>query len=300
MRQTLPPDEVLILDDASTDDSLETINELRSVYPNIRLITNGTNSGNTFRQWNKGLSEVRGDYVWIAESDDYADSQFLEILVGLLEEHPHASIAFCRSLVVDASDREIGKFAHGIVWNWEQSCYKPGSEAIRGPFVSQCIIPNASSAVLRRSACLQVGPVNTDYALSGDWAYYLRLLQVGDLIYDSRPLNYFRDHAGSVRVRSARSHLVAVEAFRILDWLCLHDKPQKVELDRAYSIMANVWYRDWLTSQPEFLPCLLKAAWQACARDRLLPLRLLRLSAGSAFRAAKRAISPLVSPAYSK
>ena len=41
-------------------------------YPRFRFLLNETRSGSAFKQWKKGLEEARGEYIWFAESDDYA------------------------------------------------------------------------------------------------------------------------------------------------------------------------------------------------------------------------------------
>ena len=52
--------------------------------PRVRTIFNAENNGSTFKQWNLGLSHANGEYIWFAESDDYADSRLLETLVDRL------------------------------------------------------------------------------------------------------------------------------------------------------------------------------------------------------------------------
>ena len=77
--------EIIILDDCSTDNSRELIDEIvlkLSPFINIRKVYNKSNSGSAFKQWKKGFLEAKGDYVWIAEADDYCESTFLENIVG--------------------------------------------------------------------------------------------------------------------------------------------------------------------------------------------------------------------------
>ncbi|HWI86885.1 MAG TPA: glycosyltransferase family A protein, partial [Sphingomonas sp.] len=75
LAQTFADYELLILDDKSTDDSLAVIEPYLDGV-RVRLECNSVNSGGPYRQWNKGLALTSGDYVWIAESDDYADPSF--------------------------------------------------------------------------------------------------------------------------------------------------------------------------------------------------------------------------------
>ena len=79
LRQTYQDFELILLDDCSTDDSRAVLSQYAS-EPRVRIQFNEVNSGSTFRQWNKGVRLARGKYVWIAESDDYADERLLERL----------------------------------------------------------------------------------------------------------------------------------------------------------------------------------------------------------------------------
>ena len=70
--------EVLIMDDCSGDNSREVIHEYAARDARIQTLFNEHNSGSTFKQWEKGLVWAKGKYVWIAESDDFAETTFLE------------------------------------------------------------------------------------------------------------------------------------------------------------------------------------------------------------------------------
>ena len=83
--QTYQNFEVIILDDASTDDSLLILNCYKD-HPKVsHFVVNTENSGSPFKQWKKGLSLAKGDCVWIAESDDICDLNFLESQLKCLE-----------------------------------------------------------------------------------------------------------------------------------------------------------------------------------------------------------------------
>ena len=79
MAQTHPIRELIILDDASTDESLHVIAKLTaSLDIPVQIIANNQNSGSVFKQWQKGVEAATCDYVWIAEADDLAEPGFLE------------------------------------------------------------------------------------------------------------------------------------------------------------------------------------------------------------------------------
>src|SRR6267154_2459789 len=97
--------ELILLDDCSTDDSRAILSSYGG-DPRVRIEFNEANTGSTFKQWNKGVRLARGEYVWIAESDDYATPQLLEMLVSRLDAEPRAALCNCRSWRV-SSDGEI-------------------------------------------------------------------------------------------------------------------------------------------------------------------------------------------------
>src|SRR5262245_31118099 len=69
LRQTRPADEVIVIDDGSTDDSLAVIGEFARREPRVRVLRNEKNSG-VVATLNRGLAEARGELVFLASSDD--------------------------------------------------------------------------------------------------------------------------------------------------------------------------------------------------------------------------------------
>jgi len=80
--QTFQKFEVIILDDCSSDNSKEIIEEYRFNNKISHIVYNDINSGSTFKQWEKGIQLAIGDLIWIAESDDWCEPNFLSILVN--------------------------------------------------------------------------------------------------------------------------------------------------------------------------------------------------------------------------
>ena len=101
--QTYSNFEVILLDDASTDDSASVLREFHQRYPQkSTLDINEENSGGVFHQWEKGLNLARGDIVWIAESDDWCTENFLETLVPYFENEA-IMLAYSRTVFMDGN-----------------------------------------------------------------------------------------------------------------------------------------------------------------------------------------------------
>jgi glycosyltransferase involved in cell wall biosynthesis len=79
LRQACHDFEVFVLDDTSTDHCAELLQELlKESHPpsRIQFVLEDKNSDSVFKQWNRGIALARGEYAWIAESNDYADPSY--------------------------------------------------------------------------------------------------------------------------------------------------------------------------------------------------------------------------------
>lgn len=135
MEQTLDFVEYIIIDDGSNDNSLTIINDIINTYPTKKLHTKIISRGNkgvAFTR-NEGLGIATGEYLIFLDSDDYASSQFLELMYNkavqensdvvicdyfldyknkLVEIH-HGSIGTPEQLIIDMLNSEV----NGFSWN---------------------------------------------------------------------------------------------------------------------------------------------------------------------------------------
>jgi len=222
LQQTFTDFEVILLDDCSTDSSRQLL-EKYYTHPKVsKVILNDQNSGNTFKQWNRGVAEASGRYVWIAESDDYADPLLLERLVARLEEDATVCLAYCQSWMVDAAGEASGLWRYGPKPHsrkFVNNFVEEGSRFIVASMTVVNAIPNASAVLFRRDAYLRAGGADPSYRLAGDWQTWLSLLKYGKVAYLAMPLNYFRTHTSNVRLSSEKSGAYLEETARIVQYL---------------------------------------------------------------------------------
>src|SRR5260370_33694300 len=138
--QTYQDFELILLDDCSTDHSRDILSPY-GTNPRVRIEFNEKNSGSTFKQWNKGVRMANGKYIWIAESDDYADKRLLERLVETLEGNEKMVFAFCRSWRVTEDDQLKGfedtysKFRRQGPHGWGADFCVEGQQECRSNFL---------------------------------------------------------------------------------------------------------------------------------------------------------------------
>jgi glycosyltransferase involved in cell wall biosynthesis len=243
LAQTYRDFELILLDDASTDDSQALLREY-SCDSRVRVEFNATNSGSTFKQWNKGVRMARGEYVWIAESDDYADAHFLERLVPALDADPATVISYCRSRRVEG-DRVEG-FADPLLepadlLRWTSDFCSSGEEECRRYWVLANLVRNASSAVFRKSAYEQVGGADESLRLCGDWKLWASIALCGRVSYTSDPLNYYRFHAGSAWGQSADAALEIAEVLHVVRYVMDKVPPAKAVREKVCRRLASGW-----------------------------------------------------------
>ncbi|SRR5579875_573769 len=241
LAQTYQDFELLLLDDNSTDDSRSILAEYSS-EPRVCLYFNDRNSGSPFKQWNKGVHLARGEYVWIAESDDYADARFLETIVSLLDADASISFAYCRSWRV--TDHGIEGFADYNLPNrahWEADFWIDGRDFFRRYFALITPVPNASAVVFRKALYQQVGGADETLHLCGDWKLWGTMALAGNVAYSSRSLNYFRYHANSARSRTAQAGEDVYEYLRITRWVLDRITLPEAELKTVCEARAKGW-----------------------------------------------------------
>ncbi|MDE2246286.1 MAG: glycoside hydrolase family 99-like domain-containing protein [Xanthomonadaceae bacterium] len=226
-RQSLPVFEVILLDDASTDDSIAVARSAaQELGLDLRIVVNATNSGSVFQQWARGVELTRGDFVWIAEADDLAEPGFLETVVPAFDD-TDVVMSYCQSCQIDAQGRTLAGDYHAYTdevsaTHWRQPYRNEGEDEIRRYLAVKNTVPNVSAVVFRRSALQQALadalPSMREYRIAGDWLAYVAVLSCGSVAFDPRSLNLHRRHSRSVTLGSDQwPHLL--EVMRAQRWI---------------------------------------------------------------------------------
>jgi hypothetical protein len=253
MGQTFQHFELILLDDSSIDGSRSILSQYGR-DPRVRIEFNEVNSRNPFKQWNKGVRLALGEYIWIAESDDYADERLLERLVARLDAEPRAGFAYCRSWRIEHD--QVDGFVDPLLpakepARWTADYCADGHEECCNYLVRCNTVPNASAVVFRKAAYHSVGDADESLHLCGDWKLWAAIALTGKVVYVAEPLNYFRFHDGSVR--NLTQHRDA-EASRVQCWIVENATlPDFHTSDtRAKRAMANCWMHHAIRSYPDF------------------------------------------------
>ena len=102
LAQDRPPDEIIIIDDGSTDDSVGVIRAYAAKAPAIRILLNPKNCG-IVATLQRGLEAARGRYVYFAASDDWVLPGFFALALALLEANPQRGFFCGEAILVDGT-----------------------------------------------------------------------------------------------------------------------------------------------------------------------------------------------------
>ncbi len=197
--QTFKDTEVLVLDDASSDNSEEVIRTYLS-DPRFSFSPNDKQSGSPFKQWEKGLRAAKGGTVWIAESDDFCSSNFLEAVLPSLTDE--IAISFCRTEIVNgAGEIQTGALDPYLEGSspgrYSSDFTATGHDEVNAAMGFRCTLVNASSALFHRVALSDAVASASNFRMCGDWRIYLELLSAGGVAYTTKATNFFRRHGSS-------------------------------------------------------------------------------------------------------
>jgi glycosyltransferase involved in cell wall biosynthesis len=200
--QTFKDIEILLLDDASKDNSQEILSEFAKTNVEAKLFFAEKNGGSVFKAWQRGIDLAEGELVWLAEADDWCEPDFLHRAVAAFSQ-PGVRLVHGRSIPVnsqgeiagDWNDLYLDRIAPG---RWTKSFTAPAYKEVNATLGRANTIPNASAVVTRRASAKRAINLATQFKLAGDWAYYLTAIAGGRIAYCHEAVNYHRRHDTSV------------------------------------------------------------------------------------------------------
>ena len=221
LAQTVTPYEIILVDNASTDGSLEIVGR----FPSVRLMALNENTGFA-RGNNLAIEAASKESEWIAliNPDAFAAPRWLETLLAAAESKPGFDVF--GSKLVNAADSTLldgtGDACHisGLVWRTAHGV--PVSHL--GESECEIFSPCAAAALYRRSALLEVGGFDEDffcYVEDVDLGFRLRLAGYRCLYVPKSVVH----HVGSGTTGGKNSDFSVYHGHRNLVWTFVKDMP---------------------------------------------------------------------------
>lgn len=228
--QTYQDFELILLDDCSTDNSREILESYRSDSHVSHVVYNEQNSGTAFSQWNKGIQLAKGEWIWIAESDDWADPDFLETLMRTAADYPEAGVIYAESRYMQEHELVWAPECDGKVYTYS------GEEYNCRHLLFGCKIANVSMMVFKRDVYTRFVQPDTflHMHLCGDWMCYTQLCRGTTVVHVNQLLSYYGHHSHNVSSSAEHEGRTFLEGLDVIDSLVAY-----------YHIPASRYARYW-------------------------------------------------------
>lgn len=239
LNQSYQDFEVIILDDCSTDNSKAVISQYCE-HPKItEIVYNEQNSGSTFKQWEKGISKAKGQFIWIAESDDWCEPTLLEELVSGINIAENVVISYCQSYCIQGTNEIKWQSQHAYL-----SELVDGGEFIKKYMANNNTVFNASMVLWKRELFHNIPKDFVNYKFCGDWLFWIELAKLGKVHISGRLLNYFRKHGNDVTGKVSQSGLNFIEELHVINQLYREKMISEPVYHNAYK---KKFIQYWLT-----------------------------------------------------
>jgi glycosyltransferase involved in cell wall biosynthesis len=101
------PDEIIVCDDNSSDDTLEILHNYQNSHPDIfKIFQNEINLGST-KNFEKAITLCTGDFIFLADQDDIWKADKVKKILSVFKEFPNAEGVFSNANLIDSDDNSI-------------------------------------------------------------------------------------------------------------------------------------------------------------------------------------------------
>lgn len=180
LAQSLPPLEIICVDDGSTDKTVEIIKKLQLENPSkIQLLLNDGNRGATYTR-NRGLAVARGEYVQFFDADDILVATKFEYQTALINNakvKPHILIGSCKKLFLDGTEKLL--------------IYEPGDPWAK---LMDAMLGVTTSNLFKKSKLLEINGWSENLKSSQEYDLMFRMLQKDAVVqFDQKILSTNRE-----------------------------------------------------------------------------------------------------------
>lgn len=167
LAQSLEPKEIVVIDDGSTDNSVEVIDAYARRHPMVRLYRNERNRG-VFYSANRALSMATGDYLYFAAADDRVLPGFFENAMQRAARHPDVGLIFGKSEEVDPAYQPRNVIAE--IPQWREEIHAP-PEVFLKDYLEVCHATHCpDGTVVFKHACVkEVGGYRLELGYVANW-----------------------------------------------------------------------------------------------------------------------------------
>ncbi|MBE0414739.1 glycosyltransferase [Yoonia sp.] len=200
LRQSVPPVEILIVDDGSTDRTLAIAQGLAAQHAQITVLTRPNGGSGPAR--NTGIAQASGEYLLFLDADDRLHENAIRDHLRAFADRPEAVMVFGANDVIDAQ---------GVLINPNPTPV----EDVTLEDLAMRVTPCPSQCLYRRAAVLKINGYNEAFQFSQDVDLNLRIIRIGGVFSHGIKVMDYRRHptqSTSKGARISRGHIAVLES----------------------------------------------------------------------------------------
>lgn len=222
---------VYCVNDGSTDQTPQILNQLALLYKNLHVI-HQNNQGQT-KAKNAALKICQGRYIAFLDSDDLWDEDKLLFQYALMKKDESIGLCYTNGCYIDEDDMPQGKIGY--------------NQALQGNCLKSLLLGNAivaSSVMIRADLLKRVGLFDEKLTACENWELWTRIASVSRLAIIDKPLTFYRRHGNNMshnieKMRKNRLYVVSKNSHIYRKKLTNYQAITKEAYYRAYQFFGE-------------------------------------------------------------
>jgi len=190
LNQSYPDLELIISDNASTDETESICRTFAEQDSRIKYVRNNTNIG-AAKNYNQLFRLATGKYFRWANADDLVATELVERTLAVLESRPDVAIAYGRTLLIDDKDQRIDEYDDNLNLQQERASDRYGQ------FLQRVGMSNIIYGLMRSSSVARTKLMGAGQLPAGDINFMLAMSLFGKFVEIPETLFYRRMHKGA-------------------------------------------------------------------------------------------------------
>lgn len=226
-RQTFTDFELIVINDGSSDRTLELLEQIAE--PRLKVFSYSNGGLPTAR--NRGIAHATGEYITFLDADDLWTPDKLELQLVALQQHPQAGLAYSWTYYMD---EQGASFHRCQPVNFTGNVYP---QLLIGNFLD-----SGSNPLIRRQAIATAGEFEPTLKSCEDWDYWLRIAAKWEFVVVPKAQIYYRRTVGAMSSKievMEKYHLIVIDrAFQAAPAQLQYLKPRS--LAQVYQFLAHL------------------------------------------------------------
>lgn len=263
LNQTCQDFELILLDDCSIDGSVEILRKYEQNEHVSYIVVNEKNGGSPFVQWQRGFDLAKGEYICVAESDDWWEPTILETLLKGMKDGVVLSVCYTNTIT------DEGKLIYKTDFEVNETTVFDGKDFIKKYLYGDTLLINSGMCMFRKEVLNNLTGDHKNFHSAGDWMFWIQVAMQGKVAVIPEYLNNFRRNPSTVSSHAEYTGVDIIEGNRICRYVTKVIKPTVSERWKAVKQRFGLYARQLSMYENEEIR---KKVWRDLVKTDMLVL----------------------------